>query len=493
MDLPAGKKNSEESKSQRSGRQGTSSRTITFRIQNRESIRSLQFVSASERERESTEGRRSSYSDEDGDEDDDDGDGGGYSVNGIRTRLSNLSRGIALSPRGAPSKSNRNAANNNLSTSRFLCATIVNRPHSTDDNVTVPPHQMRPTISTMISRSVILSATAQLVHRRSSSRNVKILDLPVNKRLSVPWDDLYQAEGTPDARGANTPSVDSEQEKGRFLRRTNSDVIWGEPILSGLKLPIPKLGEKLQEEGINRPGAVLLPSLTSIRRLPSKMDMNLNSSSYSVRSASSTSHAPTNFFGSKTIRRQPIVPALDQMALDLRAGWMGEDDIEPELEGLLLYDAKENTKINRSGEINSIFEIGQCVVATEDIDYYCGIVPAGSMGTIIRISQWRLFVTWHLRNFEKLGEFEVCAYEVSKDVNNYESQASVTRSRPTPAAFRYKGDYATEDNSRHIDFDMDITEWIEPSPKIRNTNFSQSTKNSADMNAGLFSNAGARL
>jgi hypothetical protein len=296
-----------------------------------------------------------------------------------------------------------------------------------------------------------------------------VFELPINKRLSVPWDDLYQSDAAP----SSPTSADTEQERGQFFRRTNSDVVWGETIVSELKLPIPKLGERTVE---SRP-----------------VDSDITRSAYSIRSASSTSHMPlSSGLLSKTIRRQPVVPALDQMALDLRAGWMGEDDVEDELQDLDLFDAKENTRINRSGEVNSIFELGQSIVANEDIDYYCGIVPAGTMGTILRISQWRLFVTWHLRNFEKYGECEVCAYEVSTELKNIEAQ-SIARERSRPNAYstllteRYNTEFTANSTSKHIEFNMDITEWIEPPPILRQANFARSTKNSAvEKNVGRF-------
>jgi len=424
--------------------------------------------------------RRSFYSD------DCEGDEGTPSH---RSHLSTMSRGIALSPRGTThSKATRNLANN-FSTSRFLCATIVHRPPSADDTLALPPHQQqqqqqRKTVGTVLSRSVILSPTALEINRRSSSRNVKILELPINKRLSVPWDDLYQSDAAPSSPSA----ADAEQERGNFIRRTNSDVVWGDSVVSELKLPIPKTQ--------TRPGPILLPAVTSMRRAQSKIDSDMTRSAYSIRSASSTSHLPlSSGLLSKTIRRQPVVPALDQMALDLRAGWMGEDDIEDELQDLDLFDPKENTKINRCGEVNSIFETGQCIIANEDIDYYCGIVPAGTMGTILRISQWRLFVTWHLRNFEKYGECEVCPYEVSTELENIEAQSIVReRSRPNTygtllTAERYNTELTlAESTGRHIEFNLDVTEFIEPPPILRN--FARSTRSSptekVEKDAGVF-------
>merc|ERR1739848_737584 len=55
-----------------------------------------------------------------------------------------------------------------------------------------------------------------------------------------------------------------------------------------------------------------------------------------------------------------------------------------------------------------------------------GIVPAGTTGEITRIANWRLYVNWRLRNFEKYGECEVCASEVSID----QAKLSFTRSGP---------------------------------------------------------------
>jgi len=106
------------------------------------------------------------------------------------------------------------------------------------------------------------------------------------------------------------------------------------------------------------------------------------------------------------------------MALDLRAGWMGEDDIEDELHDLPLFCPKDNTRLNRTGEQISNFLVGCSVMANDDIDYFCGIVPAGTTGVITGIQNWRMQVKWNLRNFERYPDCEVCGFEVSLDSQN---------------------------------------------------------------------------
>jgi len=318
--------------------------------------------------------------------------------------LSRVSRGIALSPRGTSAVTNTEGQiPSNFSTARFLAATMITATNQrtsgsftpgTDSTGSNGANKENLVSGTVVSRSTILTPVVRRTHRRCSSRNVKVLELPINKRLSVPWDDVYE------------PGAD-DQPVGCFLRRVNSDVVWGDPIIS--------LDIKQKKDSIVTPSPTPTPKESCVStKIPPSLSLTEDPHGLSLGYAlSSSSTQPIFGLNSKTVRRRQIIPALDQMALDLRAGWMGEDDVEEELQEVEVFDATDNTRINRAGEANSIFFIGQKVMSLQDVDYFCGIVPAGTTGEITRIANWRLYVKWQLSHFQNYGECEVCASEVS--------------------------------------------------------------------------------